>query len=84
MNIAVSQMDETAQNTVVLAANNLCGNPFLEEQSHAPDEAMASFKLRAILTSGDGIVRLRCCGSGVTACVVILALATLGANDVTL
>jgi thiosulfate/3-mercaptopyruvate sulfurtransferase len=24
------------------------------------------------------------CGSGVTACVVILALATLGANDVTL
>ena len=86
VNIAVSQMDETAQQNAALVQQSSAATRSLEEQSHALIEAMASFKLRAIFerqgvvaSSGYCQLRLRCDGLRGD-----LALATLGANDVTL
>ena len=46
VNIAVSQMDETAQQNAALVQQSSAATRSLEEQSHALIEAMASFKLQ--------------------------------------
>lgn len=47
VNIAVSQMDETAQQNAALVQQSSAATRSLEEQSHALLEAMAVFKLQA-------------------------------------
>ena len=46
VNIAVIQMDETAQQNAVLVQQSSAATRSLEEQSSAPIEAMAVFKLQ--------------------------------------
>ena len=46
MNIAVIQMDETAQQNAALVQQSSAATRSLEEQSHALLEAMAAFKVQ--------------------------------------
>lgn len=46
VNIAVSQMDETAQQNAALVQQSSAATRSLEEQSHALLEAMSAFKLQ--------------------------------------
>lgn len=57
------------------------GDLVFEGELKTTDELRAIFERQGVDLHRPVIAS---CGSGVTACVVILALATLGANDVTL